>query len=95
MADREKITQLGRLLGAAARHHHEEHGAGPAPNWADWYADWLVGKIGSHVGFEPTVEQVTGWLEEADRRFRSEEPDTKWPYFYAQLILDSLAPSSR
>ena len=93
MADQDQVTQLGRLLGAAARDHHEEHGGEPAPNWADWYANWLVGKIDAHVGFEPTVEEITEWLVEADRRYRSEEPDIKWPYFYAELILDSLAPS--
>lgn len=95
MADRDTVTQLGRLLGAAARDHHEAHGAGPAPRWASWYASWLEGKLESFVGFEPTVEQITGWLQEADTRYRSEEPDTKWPYFYAELILDSLAPAAR
>ncbi|HEU4917729.1 MAG TPA: hypothetical protein VFV13_14310 [Acidimicrobiia bacterium] len=95
MADRDTVTQLGRLLGAAARGHHEAHGADPAPNWADWYASWLEGKLESFVGFDPTVGQITAWLQEADTRYRSEQPDIKWPYFYAELILDSLAPTAR
>ena len=95
MADQDQIRQLGRLLGAAARDHHEDHGGGPAPTWADWYAAWLAGKIDPFVGFEPNVDQIKEWLEEADRRYRSQEPDTKWPYFYAELILDSLAPAGR
>jgi hypothetical protein len=94
MADQDQIRQLGRLLGAAARDHHEAHGAGPAPQWAEWYAARIEGEIGEHVGFEPTVDQVTEWLKEADRRYRSERPDVKWPYFYAELILDSLAPAA-
>lgn len=94
MADQDTIRQLGRLLGAAARDHHEEHGGGPAPGWADWYAGWLVGKIDTYVGFQPTQEQITDWLKEADERFHSEQPETKWPYFYAELILDSLAPAA-
>jgi hypothetical protein len=95
MADQDAIRQLGRLLGAAARDHHQEHGGGPAPNWADWYAGWLVGKIDPYVGFEPNVDQVKEWLQEADERFHSEDPDTKWPYFYAELIIDSFAPAAR
>jgi hypothetical protein len=95
MADQDTITQLGRLLGAAARDHHEAHGEGPAPEWATWYAARLEGEIDAFVGFEPSVEQITGWLEEADRRYRTEEPDTRWPFFYAELILDSLAPAAR
>jgi hypothetical protein len=95
MADQDQVRQLGRLLGAAARDHHEEHGGDPAPTWADWYAGWLVGKIDDYVGFQPSVGQITDWLTEADERFRSEQPDTKWPYFYAELILDSLAPAGR
>jgi hypothetical protein len=95
MADQESITQLGRLLGAAARDHHEVHGGEPAPEWADWYAGWLKGKIDPFVGFEPTVDQITQWLQDADRRYRSEEPEVKWPYFYAEQILDSYAPAAR
>ena len=93
MADQDTITQLARLLGSAASAHHEEHGADPAPAWADWYAGWLDGKIDEYVGFEPTVEQIAAWLKDADRRYRAEEPDIKWPYFYSELILDELAPS--
>jgi hypothetical protein len=95
MADQDTIRELGRLLGAAARDHHEEHGGGPAPTWADWYAGWLVGKIDPYVGFEPSLDQVKEWLQEADERFRTEDPDTKWPYFYAELIIESLAPAAR
>ena len=57
------------------------------------YAAWLDGKIDEYVGFEPTVEQIAAWLKDADRRYRAEEPDIKWPYFYSELILDELAPS--
>lgn len=91
MADRDKVTQLGRLLGAVADKHHEAHGGGPSPGWADWYAVRLQGEIGSFVGYEPTVDEITGWLREADEKYRAEELDTPWPYFYAELILDSFA----
>jgi hypothetical protein len=90
MADRDQVTGLGRLLGAVATQHHEETG-GDGDRWAEWYADRLVGEIDSFVGFDPTVEQIVGWLRRADEKYRAEEPETRWPFFYAELILDSMA----
>jgi hypothetical protein len=91
MADHDRVTQLGRLLGAVARDHHEAHGGGPSPGWADWYAARLHGEIGSFVGYEPTVDEITSWLLEADEKYEAEAPQTPWPFYYAELILDSLA----
>ncbi|MGH8871207.1 MAG: hypothetical protein ACRDWS_04455 [Acidimicrobiia bacterium] len=90
MADRDKVTQLGRLLGAVARDHHEATG-GESPRWAEWYAARLRGDIDSFVGFEPTADQIAGWLRQADEMYRAEKPEKPWPYFYAELILDSMA----
>lgn len=88
MADREKITGLGRLLARVAREHHEATGGAP-DHWAEWYADRLQGEIDPWVGFEPTVAQIEGWLGDADERFREENPEVRWPFFYAELILVS------
>lgn len=91
MAERDEVTRLGRLLGAVADQHHQATG-GTSDGWAEWYAERLQGQIDDFVGFSPSVEQISGWLEEADRRHREENPDTKWPYFYAERILDSAPP---
>jgi len=95
MIDSDKVTQLARLLGAVARDHHDHHGAGPAPHWAEWYAARLQPEIGAFVGYEPTVEEITGWLRDADAKYKAESPETRWPYFYAGLILDSPAFTDR
>ncbi len=92
MADQDQVTQLRHLIAQTAREHHESHGSDPSPRWAEWYATRLQPEMGSFVGFEPTVEEVTAWLQEADEKFRAEEnPELHWPAFYAELILDSLA----
>jgi hypothetical protein len=91
VADRDKITALGRLLGRVAREHHEATG-GAADRWAEWYADRLHGEIGDHLDFEPTVAQITEWLRLADERYRDENPEIRWPFFYAELILESHTP---
>lgn len=91
MADPETVTRLGRLLGAVARDHHEATG-GENPRWAGWYAERLQGQIDPLIGSSPEVGQIEDWLIEADRRYRSEAPEIRWPFFYATLIIDELAP---
>ena len=93
MADRDKVTELGRLLGKVATEHHEATG-GASTRWAEWYAARLHGEIDSYVGFEPSVADITEWLGSADEEYREAEPDIPWPYFYAELILDSKARDS-
>jgi hypothetical protein len=93
MADRESVTQLGRLLAAAARAHHDETG-GTNEQWADWYAARLEGEIDTHVGFSPKPDQIRDWLTSADAKYQAEAPETRWPFYYAQLILDIVEKSA-
>lgn len=88
MVDPDRVDGLSRLLRAAGRAHHAEIG-GPSPTWSQWYAEFILPDIGHHVGFEPTVEQVSSWLRAADERHRSEAPDEFWPVFYARFILET------
>jgi hypothetical protein len=87
MAEREKVTALGRLLGATAEAHHTATG-GVNPDWARWYGEHLAGQIDEFVGFSPDVELITEWLTWADEKHRTEAPDERWPFYYAALILD-------
>jgi hypothetical protein len=89
MADRDSVTQLGRLLGAVARAHHEETG-GVNEHWAEWYASRLVGEIDSHVGFSPSLDKVREWLTGAHEKYRAEASEARWPFYYAELILDTI-----
>jgi hypothetical protein len=92
MADQEQVTQLRHLLAQTAREHHEAHGTDPSPQWAAWYATRLQPEMGSFVGFEPTVEEISAWLRDADEKYRAEDdPEEHWPAYYAELILDSVA----
>ena len=88
MVDQDRVRRLARLLGSAGRAHHAEVG-GPNPGWPEWYADHVHADIADHIGFEPTIDQVAGWLREADEHHRLEAPDESWPQFYARYILES------
>ena len=92
MADQDQVTQLRHLLAQTAREHHEAHGSDPSPRWAEWYATRLQPEMASFVGFEPTIQEIAAWLQEADEKYRAEnDPEQHWPAYYAELILDSLA----
>ena len=92
MADQDQVTRLRHLLAQTAREHHEAHGSDPSPRWAEWYATRLQPEMAAFVGFEPTVEEITAWLREADEQYRAEgDLGQHWPAYYAELILDSLA----
>ena len=93
MADPDMVTRLGRLLGVVARDHHEATG-GENPRWASWYASRLKGEIDPLVGFSPDVDQIEAWLIQADERHRAEAAEARWPFYYAALILDELAPGA-
>lgn len=89
LADPDTVTTLGRLFGAAANAHHEATG-GSNPAWPQWYAEFLDGRIDDVLGFSPGADKIAEWLTWADERYRADAPDSPWPYYYAELILDSL-----
>lgn len=78
---------LARLLAAAARAHHEATG-GPNNDWPRWYATHMDGEIRDLLGAAADVETVALWLKEADDRYRSLQPDAKWPTAYAGWLLE-------
>lgn len=86
MATPEEIKDLTRLLGAAGRAHHEAFG-GPNAGWPEWYAAFLIDNdLESRVGFKLELDQVVGWLKEADEKHRAEASEERWPAYYADLI---------
>ena len=90
MDDQERVHGLARLLAATARAHHEATG-GANDDWATWYATELSGDIDGFVGYAPQVAEIAGWLTRLDEQQRSENPDGRWPQFYAERIVERYA----
>lgn len=90
MNDEERRHGLSRLLAETARAHHEATG-GPNSDWPGWYAAYLEERIDEFVGFSPTVATIRSWMVECDELQRAEDPDGRWPPFYAKHILDNYA----
>ncbi len=94
MADEQAAEALRALLAETAHAHHEATG-GVNNAWADWYADYMSGRLGDIIGFEPDVTMTSAWLTAADERHKTEEPDVRyWPTLYARYILEDYAPNA-
>lgn len=83
-----RIEGLRALLAETAHAHHEATG-GPNANWADWYGEYLHGKIDAYVGSSPDMATISGWMIAAEKRHESEEPENNyWPTVYARYIVE-------
>lgn len=87
MTDQTKVAELGRLFNEAAQAHHGVT-PGPGHEWERWYAEFLEGEIDSYLGFSPDVDEIADWLTWAAEKHRTNAPDSSWPDYYAELILD-------
>lgn len=86
VSDQSTHHDLVRVLIRTAKAHHAATG-GPNPDWARWYADHAVDEISELLGGEMGISDLATWLEEADRRYRAEEPEEAWPRAYASWLL--------
>jgi hypothetical protein len=87
--DRETRT-LADLLHEAAETHHVVYRItdGDDPNWASWYADWLLelSELSELLGFRPIRSHLVHALVELDRRFTSDAPSERWEDWYAARL---------
>ena len=86
---------LSELLHQAAETHHVVYRItdGEDPDWASWYADWLLdlSELPDLVGYRPVRSHLVHALVELDRRYEAESPDERWEDWYAARLPDALA----
>lgn len=87
MTDRNALEGLVEHLKETARAHHEATG-GVNPAWAEWYAEHLIDDVKELSKREMTVQELSVWLADADRRYRAEPPEMSWPRAYATWLLE-------
>lgn len=92
MADVERVAAL---LHEAAETHHIVYRItdGEDPDWASWYADWLVrlSELPKLLGRAPVRSELVFLLVQADRDYTARERDESWENFYAERILEQFA----
>jgi hypothetical protein len=89
--------QISALLHEAAETHHVVYRIvdGDDPDWASWYADWLVNlsELPDLLGKRPVRSEVVHTLVSLDREYNAASPDQRWEDWYAERVLERLGAS--
>jgi hypothetical protein len=90
--DMETTERISALLHEAAETHHVVYRIvdGDDPDWASWYADWLIelSELPAILGAKPVRSQLVHALVELDRNYTTEAPGRPWETWYAERLPD-------
>jgi hypothetical protein len=88
--------RIAELLHEAAETHHVVYRItdGDDPDWASWYADWLLdlSELPDLLGTRPVRSHLVHALVELDQRFAEQRPDERWEGWYARRLVERFAP---
>ena len=88
-------AQIAELLHEAAETHHVVYRIrdGEDPDWASWYADWLLelSELPQLLGTKPVRSELVYTLVELDRAYTAAKPAERWEDFYARELLTAFA----
>ena len=89
------VQAVSQLLHQAAETHHVVFAIsdGDDPDWASWYADWLVNlsALPQHLGVRPVRSELTWLLVGLDQEYTRDAPATAWEDFYAERLVRHFA----
>ncbi len=90
--------RIAELLHEAAETHHVVYRIvdGDDPDWASWYANWLLdlSELPDLLDARPPVRShLVHALVELDRQFTAESPGGRWEDWYAERLADRLRTS--
>jgi hypothetical protein len=83
----EKIAALlheaGEIHGQVYRIVNGDH-----PDWASWYANWLVNlsELPTVLGNTPVRSELVYLLVDLDKQYTAAKPDEPWESYYASRI---------
>ena len=87
MADR-----IADLLHEAAETHHRVYRItdGEDPDWASWYATWLIdlSELPEVLGRKPVRSELVYLLVLLDKEFTDQRPAERWEEYYARLVAE-------
>ena len=90
MAASERVSRIAELLHEAAETHHVvyRNTDGDDPDWASWYADWLLdlSELADALGARPVRSHLVHALVELDRSYAAQSPDERWEEWYAARL---------
>jgi hypothetical protein len=91
-ATQDRLGRVSALLHQVAETHHVVYQItdGEDPDWASWYADWLINlsELPVLLGVRPVRSELVHLLVELDREFTAAKPAQRWEDFYAGRLLE-------
>ena len=91
-------ADVAALLQEASETHHRVYRIvdGDDPDWASWYADWLIqlSELPRLLGGAPVRSELVWLLVTLDKDYTRTSSDTPWPQWYAQRIIEQLGKAS-
>ena len=92
MSNREELEEL---LHEAAETHHIVYKIvdGDDPDWASWYADWLLNlsRLSDILGTKPVRSELVWKLVDLDKTYAARSPSDRWEAWYAAGLLELFA----
>ena len=89
------ITPIATLLHEAAETHHVVWRItdGDDPDWASWYADWLLdhSELPALLGAAPVRSHLVHALVELDRDDTASRSEERWEDVYARGLVERFA----
>ncbi|MFN2525518.1 MAG: hypothetical protein ABR505_04550 [Actinomycetota bacterium] len=90
----EKVEAIAKLLQEAAETHHQVYRIvdGDDPDWASWYADWLLdlSELPQILGTKPVRSELIYQLVKLDKDYSAQKPGEPFETFYARALLSEL-----
>jgi hypothetical protein len=91
----DSVTTTAELLHEAAETHHVVYRItdGDDPDWASWYASWLIdlSELPKLLGGRPVRSHLVHALVELDREHIASGSDERWEEVYARGLLERFA----
>jgi hypothetical protein len=83
---------ISGLLHEAGETHHRVYRIvdGDDPDWASWYADWLISlsELPQLLAQRPVRSELVYMLVKLDKQYTADGSSEPWEHFYAQRIAD-------
>ena len=91
-------AEIAGLLHEAAETHHIVYRIvdGDDPDWASWYADWLLNlsELPDLLGMKPVRSELVYTLVRLDKEYTAAQPSERWENVYAQELLATFSGSA-
>ena len=87
-------ARVAALLDEAGETHHRVYRIvdGDDPDWASWYADWLINlsELPELLGAKPVRSELVWLLVDLDKQYARQGPEQPWPQWYAERVVEHL-----